>query len=628
MRLMNTPAHLLLLALLGACTEYKINPGGDVIGGDDPEDSDEPTPTDTGIVTVDACEDFDEPDAATVALNEECEVELSEGSFTPVVEWKYGSSAFCGPAAVGQLIDTNGSGAIDSDDMPIIVLYQSSSVVALYGDSGTVAWTARGTYGQDGGFAIGDLDDDGFPEVITASSSTVCALSGTDGSEQWCKAGLSSSLDPYGYSYPAIADMDGTGNPLITAGSAILAANGSLLGVGSYGKGAAPYSGTGVGGYYGAISAPVDLDGDGTLELVTGNAAYDSRGNTIWYNGDVDGLVAVADFDLDGEGEIVKTSGIYVTGMETDGSIAWGPLTFSGNLGAPAADDMDGDGTPEFVFAAQNQLIAMEWGGTRLWAATISDTSGAAGPVLFDFEMDGYPEVLYADETQIRFFSGLDGSVKYASGNHASYTILETPIVADVDNDDQVEIVLGHCNGNASIGSLTVYGDADETWPPGRKIWNQHAYHINNVDDLGGIPSTNTSNWPTYNSFRSGDVGRPPGEYWDITTYILDVCEDECADGTVYVAARLGNAGNVEIPAGVYVSLRAGAGGEVLDVEVTTEAIASGTTGEVLRFEADASKLEGKTPVVTADEDSDGLNAIFECEEANNIEAWSSTVCD
>jgi hypothetical protein len=57
--------------------------------------------------------------------------------------------------------------------------------------------------------------------------------------------------------------------------------------------------------------------------------------------------------------------------------------------------------------------------------------------------------------------------VKFTSGDHASYTILETPIVADVDNDDQVEIVLGHCNGNASIGAITVYGDADEDLAPG-----------------------------------------------------------------------------------------------------------------------------------------------------------------
>ena len=54
-------------------------------------------------------------------------------------------------------------------------------------------------------------------------------------------------------------------------------------------------------------------------------------------------------------------------------------------------------------------------------------------------------------------------------------------VPADVDGDNHVEIVLGHGGGDANIGAITVYGDADNTWPPGRKIWNQHAYNITNV---------------------------------------------------------------------------------------------------------------------------------------------------
>lgn len=614
---------------LVACTEYDIKPVENNEGGAD-SGVDTGDPVDTGTVVVNACEDFEDPPAKDVDLATECDVELSEGTFTPVIEWTYGSSAFCGPAAVGQLVDTNGSGAIDSEDMPVIVLYQGGGVVAIYGDGSGVAWRSSGaSYGQDGGFAIGDLDEDGWPEVVTASSTAVCALEGSSGTERWCKSGLSSSLDPYGYSYPSIADMEGVGRPLITAGNAILKPDGNLSGRGAYGIGAAPYGGTGYSGSYGAMSVPIDLDVDGTMELVTGNAAYDPEGGTVWYNGGLDGLVAVADFDGDGEGEIVKTSGIYVYGMETDGTTAWGPKTYSGNLGAPAADDLDGDGTPEFVFAAQNSLVAMEWGGTVKWTASINDSSGAAGPVLFDFEMDGYPEVLYADEVRIQFFSGLDGSVKYTSGDHASYTILETPIVADVDNDDQVEIVLGHCNGNASIGAITVYGDADESWPPGRKIWNQHAYSITNVDDLGGIPSDTTPNWPEYNSFRSGDPGQPPGEYYDIRAEVLDVCEDDCDEGTLHVAARLLNSSNIDVPAGVSVSLRAGVGGPIVATQLTTEAIPSGKSGEIITFEVSTDSFDGtRKPVVTADEDADGSGVLYECDETNNIEVWSEVACD
>ena len=180
------------------------------------------------------------------------------------------------------------------------------------------------------------------------------------------------------------------GSPEITIGNVIFDADGNMLGRGRLGIGAAPYGGTGAYGNYGALSVPVDLDGDGEEELVTGNAAYNIDGSIKWSNDGLDGLIAVADFDGDGEGEIVKTSGIFVTGMETDGTEEWsvqyGTSSSGTNLGAVAIDDVDADGTPDIVFAAQNELVAMDWGGTEKWTSRISDQSGAAGPVLFDFE--------------------------------------------------------------------------------------------------------------------------------------------------------------------------------------------------------------------------------------------------
>jgi hypothetical protein len=617
------------LGLLLGCSDYNLtgkpDPGE---GGDDTDDT-----TGTGFDTdlPDACEDADYPDH-DVPTNEECDVGLSTGKFDPVVEWSYGSGSFCGPAAVGPLRDTNSSGAIDTDDRAFVVMYNAGEhVVAIKGD-GTEAWKTSGTYGHDGGLAIGDLDGDGWTEVVTADADKVCALHGNDGSEVWCTSGLSASLDPWGYSYPAIADMDGDGTPEVTVGNVILdGPSGSVVGTGSKGKGAAPYGGAPSGypdGSYGTLSVPIDLDGDGKLELVTGNAAYRRNGKTLWSNSGLDGLIAVADFDGDGEGEIVKTSGIYVTGMETDGTEVWGPIAYSGNLGAPAADDLDGDGLPEIVFAAQNELVAMAWGGGEVWTASILDSSGAAGPTLFDFEGDGYPEVLFADETTIRFFSGLDGSVKYRSDKHASYTILETPVVADVDSDGQVEIVLGHCNGNSDIGALTVYGDKGGTWPPGRKIWNQHAYSVTNVTDVGGIPTGSPSNWPTYNSFRSGDVGRPPGEFYDLQAEVLGVCETECDTGRVLVDARVTNAGNLDVPAGIPVVLLAGAGGPVVASAETTKPIAAGKSGETLQFEADADDLRGEVPTVAVDRKADGTGVIYECDEDNNVNTWTDKVCE
>jgi hypothetical protein len=238
--------------------------------------------------------------------------------------------------------------------------------------------------------------------------------------------------------------------------------------------------------------------------------------------------------------------------------------------------------------------------------------------------------VLYADEQKIRFFSGVDGSLKFESGDHASYTILETPIVADVDGDNQVEIVLGHCNGNANIGALTVYGDKDKTWPPGRKIWNQHTYAITNVTDLGGIPNDFKSNWlgnNTFNSFRSGDAGQAPGEFYDLQAEIIGVCEDKCEMGNFYMAARIRNAGTLDAPAGLPVTVRAGLGGPIVVTQDTTQPVPAGKTGEILFFDFEAKKLAKSQPVITVDDTGVGEGEVFECDELNNTAVWPDEVC-
>ena len=81
-------------ASLLACTEYGLGSAKDMIGGDSAGMDD----TAMGIPDVDACDGADEPDADSVALNTECAVDLSTGTFSPVIEWDWGTGAFCGPA--------------------------------------------------------------------------------------------------------------------------------------------------------------------------------------------------------------------------------------------------------------------------------------------------------------------------------------------------------------------------------------------------------------------------------------------------------------------------------------------------------------------------------------------------
>lgn len=611
---------LLLLALVAGCSDYDLNRKSDRGGVDDTAGDDPGTDTDD-IDPPDACEPSAAP-AIEVSLNDACDVELSEGTFTPVVEWEYTRAFAYGPPIVGNLDDDNGDGVIGAGDIPdvLVVPNDGSGLTALDGATGAVKWTTRALRYALGQVAIGDVDGDGVPEVAGsdgASSPDTIVLMTNEGVEiwrtrvtnQWNGTALYSALNP------AIADMDNDGYAEIVAGANILSHDGTVLGTGRYGIGSCPNES----GYYleGSISVPVDVNGDGILEVVVGNAVYNMDGTAMYSNGLDDGNVAVADFDLDGEPEYVVASGNDIYTLETDMSLTgWADEFPSTNyIGPIAADDLDGDGQPEFVAVGSSELRAYRWDGTRFWTQRVTDSSGASGPILFDFEMDGYPEVVYADETSVRIFNGLDGQVKLTSRDHASATLFETPAVADVDNDGQVEIIMTH--GSGPRAGVTVYGDADGTWPPGRPVWNQHAYTITNVEDDGGIPVAQVPNWNEYNNFRSGDAGLPPAQWNDVEAEIVEVCRDECPD-TLYLLVRVWNRGTEEIAAGLGVVVRAGPSGPVAAYTTTPAAIPSGMSSAGFAIEVDGAALAGAEPFLEIDRDADLNGALSECVEDNN----------
>ncbi len=606
-----------MLALSVACNEYNFAGDKDIQGGDSgdpPADSEQPEPQDSDNPLL--C-DVDVPQPIEVALNDVCDIPYQEGSFTPIVEWNLAGHNAYGPPAVGQLNDDNGDGVIDYLDTADIVYSTNNGggLISVNGKTGGVQWTSYAVTDGTSGQAIGDVDGDGVPEIAAANGVSQIVLLDNNGQPLW-----QASVDPGGldwFMYPAIADLDGDGLAEIIAGRTILNHDGSTAGIGSYGVGGcenASYSSY----VEGSVAVPADMDGDGDLEVVVGNAAYHKDGSALWYNGGLDGIPAVADMDLDGEPEVVVIGRNQVWTLENDGTRTGWFDTYSNTnyLGPPAIDDLDGDGQPEFVTVGSGELRAYEWDGSVIWGRAVQDASGAAGPILFDFEMDGYPEVVYADETMVHVFNGLDGSVKLESGEHSSYTGFETPVVADVDGDDQVEIVMTH--GQSSYG-LSVYGDADQSWPPGRSIWNQHGYSITNVEDYGGIPAGQTPNWEQYNNFRSGDAGLPPSEWNDLQTEVVEVCLDECPERIV-LSVRIWNRGTEDVEGGVTIQVLAGSGGAVLDSATFSESLRSGWSSDGLLLEADMADLAGEILVVALDESQGAMTFMTDCDTSNNAQ--------
>ncbi len=604
--------HALALALLAACTpDYNLNGEKDPDGADDTApDSEAP---DSGTTVVDACEQSS-AEVISVALNDACQVPPAQGGFTPEVEWNLSGYQGYGPPAVAQLDDDNGDGVVDAGDIPDIVYVANTGqgIICVDGRSGRIKWTSTAATDITSAVAIGDVDADGDMEIVASNGPSQIVLLDHLGNALWTTYVDNGPLNTF--LYPSIADLDADGQPEIIAGRNILNAGGRVLGTGALGVGCVENENYGY--YEGSVAVAADMNGDGQLEVVVGNAAYRKDGSLLMQSNYLDGLPAIADMDLDGEPEIVAVKGNRVFTLESDMSWTGWEDTFPNTnyIGPPAIDDLDGDGRPDFVVVGSSQMRAYRWNGTRLWTQQVQDQSGAAGPILFDFEQDGYPEVVYADEEWVRVFDGRDGHIKLESGDHESYTGFETPIVADVDADGHVEIIMLH--GQSAAG-LTVYGDANNTWPPGRQIWNQHGYSITNVNPDGTIPAVRDENWTLYNNFRSADAGAPPASWKDVTVEVVDVCTDECPDH-LYMVVRVWNQGTEEVPAGLPISVRAGPNGAIVATVTLPDAIPSGYSSPGIQLDVNGADLAGERPWIEADRDAGGFDALMECDEENN----------
>jgi len=596
---------LLLLAL--ACSDYKLQPNPDAVGDTGPATT---RPDDAPPDDVLSCEVWSPGADYAVVINEDCLRPPEVGVFDPVIEWWWDLNDT--HAGYEQNMSTPVVGDVTGDGIPDILFtsypgasYSSpGTLTAISGDGSGVHWSITDAGGQRfygaGGVALGDLEGDGLVEVCVAGvDAAVVCVGGEDGSLVWAAG---SELNAYGN--PAIADLDGDGLAEVIFGRQIISFDGASVITGTGGTGGSTY-----------MSFAVDWDDDGQLEVIAGSTVYELDGGTAWSDGRSDGYPAVGDFDGDGRPDMVRSGGSLVSVASNDGALLWETSLPGGGGGAPTVADFDGDGAPEVGVAGFAYYTMFDTDGAVIWSnPTEDDSSSVTGSSVFDFEGDGRAEVVYADEHNLYVYDGATGTVVLQDENHASGTLYEYPVIADVDGDGATEIIIGSNDmWWEGWNGITVIGSETGSWAPARPIWNQFAYHITNIEDDGGVPLHPAENWLTWNNFRAGGTELGPANWLpDLRDGEVETCLDECPQDVVEIAVSVENAGLVPAES-VTVSLRSGgADGPEVEGELIPWLEAGGGTWSAV-FSVRRSAWTGALHLVI-----DAGGGVEECDELNN----------
>ena len=285
-----------------------------------------------------------------------------------------------------------------------------------------------------------------------------------------------------------------------------------------------------------AMSFAADVLDDSIPELICGNTIYHvnivSRTNvslnsvtelkTINIPSHIpqDGNVAVADFDMDGQLDVlVVIDGTSNTYSDTAHIYAYNPVNdnilfvhghYAKTIGYPLVGDIDGDGNLEFVYidykspVSSSRITAMKYdpqaGLQTLWQATHTDESGQTSMTLFDFNQDGILEIVYRDESNLRIINGSGKSHLTGNDTISFYNLYtksmsagtwkEYPVIADVNGDGAAEIVVcGRVGSGLGYvgGQLWVIGGI-HPWAPARPVWNQYLYNVTNINKDLTVP--------------------------------------------------------------------------------------------------------------------------------------------
>lgn len=382
----------------------------------------------------------------------------------PQQKWRFGAQS--------DVESSPAVGDIDGDGRPEVVFGDFRGYVySVAGDASGLITTPKWRF-KAGDLvwsspALGDVDGDGHVEVVIGSKDHhVYVLDGATGREKW-RFDTLTRMD----SSPIIADVDGDGLVEIVVSSSQVYALDARR---QRRKWAFPLQ-------FRTFSSPsvADVDGDGQVEVVVGsndNLVYTidgASGTEKWRfrtSNHIESSPALGDIDDDGELEIVfgfgsvaepGEKGVYAL-RGLDGSEKWFFRLDEDEriISSAALGDVDNDGETEVTVGTNTGTLYVFRGkGDGQGNAQVKYTHQAgnkieSSPSLGDIDGDGKLEIVVGShDFTLYVLEAIPGrqtlDVEWTfstAGTSLQPIIFSSPALADIDNDGELELVIGSSN--------------------------------------------------------------------------------------------------------------------------------------------------------------------------------------
>ncbi|MEC7518798.1 MAG: VCBS repeat-containing protein [Myxococcota bacterium] len=537
------------------------------------------------------------------------------------------------------------------------------------------------------GPSLYDLDDDGVPEVLRGG--IVLDAQGR------LIDGVTLGLLPYSAGiFAVVEDVDADGVAEFVAGQGVWQWNGATRqwDAEAYATGGTPAGHVALadfGDFPGGAAWPAETPEVAVVS--TGQVRVQTLDGTIVFGpvdipgGGTGGPPTVADFDGDGRPEVASAGANAYAVFDLDclgtpigecpsGSttgVLWSQRSqdASSNVTGSSVFDFEGDGRAEVVYGDECFVRVYDGrSGDVIFSQSRSSCTWYENPVIADVDGDFNAEIVIGDN----FNCGSADSGRDCSGFGLGARNTD-PLFTGLRCAENADCLSGTCDagfcrctiddeccsgagcaraafvceappagtpgsGNTCRASrprgtlgIRVYADRADRWVGSRRIWNQHAYHVTNVNEDGTVPALSavSDNWrdPSLNNFRQNVQGEGRPDAAPDLTSRGDAPISCAADGTATLEALVCNRGTEPVGDGLSVGFYEGdpsVGGARLCQARTRSVLDPGDCERVTCVWATPTTEEpGITLWVVPDDEGE----TGECREGNNAAVFEEVRC-